>query len=62
MPIYNQAIAALDTLTKTDLIEMRTLANPPSGCVITMEVICIMLKVNPIKVKTEDGMGKRDDY
>ena len=62
MPIYNRAIAALNTLTKKDLNEMRSLATPPKGCILTMEVICIMLQVIPVKVKREDGMGKKYDY
>ena len=41
--IYNQTIAALNTLTKKDLNEMRSLPTPPKGCILTMEVICIML-------------------
>jgi len=38
-------------LAKADIVELKTLRTPPVGVVLTMEVICILMQVPPVKLK-----------
>ena len=61
MPMLNAAIAALDTLTSSDITEVKGMSNPPAPVKMVMEAVCIMKGVKPARVKNKDGkMG--DDY
>ena len=62
MPIYNQIIAALDTLTKKYLIEIRTNGDSPEWVLATIELIASCWKWTCVEMKTKDGMMKQDDY
>jgi len=62
MPALRGAIKALDTLKKSDLVEVKAMTKPPLPVKITMEAVCIMFKVKPAKIKNPDGFGKIDDY
>lgn len=43
MPIYREALSALDTLNKNDIIEMKSYANPPSDLVLVISAVCLLL-------------------
>ena len=59
--MLNAAIAALDTLTSSDITEVKGMSNPPAPVKMVMEAVCIMKGVKPARVKNKDGkMG--DDY
>lgn len=45
LPALQSAVAALDSLNKADIIEMRTLIKPPALVQLTMEGVCILLQV-----------------
>lgn len=42
------ALAALDTLTKADITEVKSMKNPPKPVKIVMEACCIMKDVRKI--------------
>ena len=62
MPAYNDAIAALNTLDRQDITQVKSMTNPPNGVKITMQALCIMRSVPPKMVPNENGVGKRPDY
>jgi len=49
MPMLNAALAALDTLTKADITEVKAMKNPPAAVKLVMEACCIMKGVNKYK-------------
>ena len=36
--------------------------SPPAGVKLTMEAVCVMKEVAPVKVAAPDGKGKVDDF
>lgn len=52
MPMFESALAALNTLTKADITEVRSMKNPPAPVKVTMEAVCQLLAVKPKKVST----------
>jgi hypothetical protein len=47
---------ALDTLTKSDISEVKSMKSPPAVVKLVMEAVCIMLQVKPKKVSIEGQM------
>lgn len=43
MPIYREALAALDTLNKNDIIEMKSYPKPPEDLVMVIGAVCLLL-------------------
>ena len=43
MPIYREALAALDTLNKGDIIEMKSYPKPPADLELVMSAVCLLL-------------------
>ena len=43
MPALKKALAALDTLNKGDIGEMKNYANPPEDLVLVMDAVCTLL-------------------
>ena len=63
MPILEDAIKALKTISKDDINEIRGLKTPPSGVILVMKAVCTMLEIKPDKVKDpNDPMKKIKDY
>lgn len=50
MPLLESALAALNTLSKADITEMRAMKNPPQPVKRTMEAVCQLLGVKSKKV------------
>jgi dynein heavy chain len=46
MPMLEAALAALDTLTKADITEVKAMKNPPGPVKLVMEACCIMKDVH----------------
>ena len=42
MPIYREALSALDTLNKGDIIEMKSYPKPPEDLVLVMSAVCLL--------------------
>ena len=63
MPLLEKALAALNTLTKGDITEVKSMKNPPSVVKLVMESVCHMLGVKPKKVQDPANPSKKiDDY
>lgn len=43
MPIYKEAVAALDTLDRSDITEMKAYANPAAEIVLVVQAVCLLL-------------------
>ena len=54
-----QAVACLSKLKKSDLDEVKSLKNPPSGVRLTMEAACIMFRVRPVLKNDPDKPVQR---
>ncbi|KAL0050690.1 hypothetical protein WJX82_005287 [Trebouxia sp. C0006] len=63
MPLLERALQALNTLTKADITEVKSMKNPPSVVKLVMESVCHMLGVKPKKVQDPTNPSKKvDDY
>ncbi|TYZ61102.1 hypothetical protein PybrP1_000394 [[Pythium] brassicae (nom. inval.)] len=63
IPALENAVKALQTLTKGDITEIKAMKKPPDGVKLVMEAVCIMMNVAPLKVKDPGGGTKKvDDY
>eukprot|EP00878_Enallax_costatus_P031925 GHUV01034994.1.p1 GENE.GHUV01034994.1~~GHUV01034994.1.p1 ORF type:complete len:506 (+),score=169.08 GHUV01034994.1:358-1875(+) len=63
MPMLESALTALNTLTKADITEVRSMKNPPAPVKVTMEAVCQLLNVKPKKVNDPANPTKKmDDY
>ena len=63
MPMLEKALQALNTLTKGDITEVKSMKNPPSVVKLVMESVCHMLGVKPKKVQDPANPSKKiDDY
>eukprot|EP01043_Picozoa_sp_COSAG02_P033317 COSAG02_NODE_2267_length_9282_cov_22.424044_5_plen_1698_part_00 len=61
LPELNQAIKMLSAISKSDVVEIRSMQNPPPTMLTVMEALCILLQRKPPRVMGPDG-HKRDDY
>jgi dynein heavy chain len=59
MPMLEAALAALDTLTKADITEVKAMKNPPATVKLVMEACCIMKGVCYYCPKHKLKRGKR---
>lgn len=62
LPILNDALAALNTLTTADIAVVKTMKSPPIGVRIVMEAVCILKEVKPERVQNPSGVGMIEDY
>ena len=51
LPLLESALAALNTLSKADITEVRSMKNPPGPVKVTMEAVCQLLSVKPRKAR-----------
>ncbi len=61
MPVLNEALAALDTLSANDINYVKKLANPPYLIKLVLEAVCVILEAKPAKVPDGKG-GQLLDY
>lgn len=50
LPSLYAAQQALKVLKKSHIVEVKSMAKPPPGVILTMEAVCIMMGVQPNKV------------
>lgn len=63
MPMLNSAITALNTLTKSDITEVKAMKNPPAVVKTVMEAVCLMLYIKPKRINDPNNPAKKiDDY
>ena len=58
LPLLNNALAALDTLKKSDIDTVKAMKNPPDGVKLVMEAVCVMKDIKPDRVPDPSGTGK----
>ncbi|KAK5669543.1 hypothetical protein QVD99_003934 [Batrachochytrium dendrobatidis] len=58
LPLLNAALAALDTLKKTDIDLVKSMKNPPDGVKLVMEAVCVMKDIKPEKIPDPSGSGR----
>lgn len=61
-PELYAAISALQSLSKADINELKSLKNPPTAIKLLMEGVCLALGIEPIKTKAKDGVTIVKDY
>jgi len=56
VPDLYAAIGSLQQISKVDMNELKILRNPPDAIKLLMEALCVLLNVEPVKVKGKDGV------
>ncbi|KAL3685151.1 hypothetical protein R1sor_003173 [Riccia sorocarpa] len=59
MPMLESALAALDTLTKADITEVKSMKNPPKAVKIVMEACSIMMDVKSKRIPNPNKPGSK---
>ena len=59
IPLLASALKALDTLKSSDITEVKAMKTPPSGVVLTMHAVCIMMGVSGEKIKDPNDPSKK---
>ncbi|KAI9175897.1 hypothetical protein H9P43_006261 [Blastocladiella emersonii ATCC 22665] len=62
LPALAAALESLNSLSKNDVIEIRSMQRPPEGVKLVMEAVCIMKGLKPKKVDGDKPGKKVDDY
>eukprot|EP00744_Colponema_vietnamica_P000902 GILI01001554.1.p1 GENE.GILI01001554.1~~GILI01001554.1.p1 ORF type:complete len:2075 (+),score=684.51 GILI01001554.1:415-6225(+) len=63
LPALEAAVECLNKLKQEHVREVKAMANPPNGVKLTMEAVCIMQNVKPVKKNDPTKPGvKFDDY
>lgn len=63
LPALHSALKALKSLSKKDIVEVKSMKRPPAGVRLTMEMVCLMKEVKPKTVNKGDSMGSVEfDY
>jgi dynein heavy chain len=65
MVLMRAALMALNTLKKSDLVEMRQFSKPPAAVRLVLEALCIIMGVKPLRVVDSDdpsGAHKVNDF
>jgi dynein heavy chain len=62
MPALEAALAALQSLKKSDIVEVKAMSKPPDGVILVSKALCWTFNVAPKKVNGPDGRTKVDDY
>lgn len=55
LPALDEAVASLKSLTKSDIVEVKSLSNPPAGVKMVMDATCIMFDLRGKKVPDPSG-------
>merc|ERR1719160_1473791 len=62
LPALDLAVKCLQRLKKEHITEVKNMQNPPAGVKLTMEAVCIMFQIKPVKVAGDQPGKKIDDY
>ena len=62
IPILEAALAALNTLTPSDITIVKSMKSPPPGVRLVMEAICILKGIKPERVNDPATGKKMDDF
>lgn len=58
LPALDAAVASLKNLSRNDIVEVKSLSNPPAGVKLVMEVTCIMFDEKPKMKDDPNKMGE----
>ena len=53
IPAVNAAIAALESLNKNDIIEVKSMTSPPTGVRMVLEAVCLLFGIEPKRIKPD---------
>jgi len=59
LPALEAAVASLKNLSKGDIVEVKSMGNPPAGVKLVMEGACIMFDEKPVMKPDPNNMGKK---
>merc|ERR1719181_2365003 len=59
LPALEEAVACLNLLKKSDIVEVGSMKTPPAGVKLTMEVACLMFDVKPNYEMDPNNLGKK---
>ncbi|KAJ1557997.1 hypothetical protein HK096_004145, partial [Nowakowskiella sp. JEL0078] len=62
LPALDAAVESLNSLSKNDVIEVRSMQRPPEGVKLVIEAVCIMKGIKPKKIDGDKPGKKIDDY
>jgi dynein heavy chain, axonemal len=62
IPALEAAVESLNSLSKNDVIEVRSMQRPPEGVKLVIEAVCIMKGIKPKKIDGDKPGKKIDDY
>lgn len=63
MPLLDAALQALNTLSKNDITEVKSMKSPPAAVKLVMEAVCQMLFIKPKRINDPANPTKKiDDY
>ncbi|KAI9209204.1 dynein heavy chain and region D6 of dynein motor-domain-containing protein, partial [Polychytrium aggregatum] len=62
LPALDAAVESLNSLSKNDIIEVRSMQRPPEGVKLVIEAVCIMKQIKPKKIDGDKPGKKIDDY
>uniref|UniRef100_A0A7S2P1M5 Uncharacterized protein n=1 Tax=Leptocylindrus danicus TaxID=163516 RepID=A0A7S2P1M5_9STRA len=62
MPALESAIKALKSLSKGDIVEVKSMKKPPEAVKMVMAAVCILMDVKPALIKDPDSGKKVKDY
>jgi dynein heavy chain, axonemal len=55
LPALEEAVSSLKSLSKNDVVEVKSLSNPPAGVKMVMDACCIMFDLRGKKVADPNG-------
>ncbi len=58
LPALDAALSSLKNLTRNDIVEVKSLRNPPQGVKTVMEACCIMFQIPPKMVADPNKVHK----
>lgn len=55
LPALDEAVASLKSLSKNDVVEVKSMSNPPAGVKMVMDACCIMFDLKGKKIPDPNG-------
>lgn len=59
LPALDAAVSSLKSLSKNDVVEVKSMTNPPAGVKMVMEATCIMFEEKPKMINDPNGSNKK---
>ena len=63
LPLLDKALESVKMLKRDHIVEVKSFTAPSDGVILTMEAVCVLFKIKPIKKNDPNKLGaKIDDY